>query len=52
LIQNTWGERLRNAFESLEAPVWGEQHSINPLRAASRRHRAIRKITREDERIC
>ena len=52
LIQNTWGERLRNAFESLEAPVWGEQYSINPLRAASRRHRAIRKITREDERIC
>jgi putative proteasome-type protease len=52
LIHNTWGERLRNAFESLEAPTWGEQLAMHPLRSASRRHRPIRKIGRFDERIC
>jgi putative proteasome-type protease len=52
LVHNTWGERLRSAFESLEAPTWGDQPAKHPLRAASRRHRPIRKITRSDERIC
>jgi putative proteasome-type protease len=52
LVHNTWGERLRNAFESLEAPTWGEQPGMHPLRSASRRHRPIRKIGGADERIC
>jgi putative proteasome-type protease len=52
LIHNTWGEKLRHAFESLEAPVLGEQPSENSLRSGSRRHRPIRKIARYDERIC
>jgi putative proteasome-type protease len=52
LIHNTWGERLRHAFESIEAPVWSEQAAKHPLRTASRRHRPIRKISKYDERIC
>ena len=52
MIHSTWSERLRHAFESLEGPTWGEQAAKHPLRTASKRHRAIRKISRSDERIC
>lgn len=52
MIHSTWGERLRNAFESLEGPTWSEQAAKHPLRAASKRHRPIRKISKVDERIC
>jgi putative proteasome-type protease len=52
MIHSTWGERLRNAFESLEGPTWSEQAAKHPLRTASKRHRPIRKISKVDERIC
>lgn len=53
MVHNTWGERLRTAFQGLEAPAWGEEQTSNfPLRVPSAHHRPIRKIGRVDDRIC
>jgi putative proteasome-type protease len=52
LIHETWGERLRNAFEALQAPAWDGQPGAHPLCVSSPRHHPIRKIARYDERIC
>lgn len=52
LIHDSWGARLRVAFESLETPTWDDQTGSYPLRVPSEHHRPIRKIARLDERTC
>ncbi|GAP35749.1 proteasome-type protease [Piscinibacter sakaiensis] len=51
MIRSTWGERLRQVFESIEDPQWGDGGTANPLRVASTRHEPMRKISRPEERI-
>jgi putative proteasome-type protease len=53
MIRQTWGQRLREVFESIESPDW-TGHSVthaHPLQAESQRHAPLRKITRADEKI-
>jgi putative proteasome-type protease len=52
MIRNTWGERLRAAFEGIEAPAWNGEFASQPLRVLSERHRPIKKIGHPSERIC
>jgi putative proteasome-type protease len=52
MVRNTWGERLRAAFESIEAPAWNGEPAGKPLRVDSDRHLPIKKITNPGERMC
>ena len=51
MIHGTWGERLREVFESIENPQWGDGPATFPLRTPSARHEPIRKITHPGEKI-
>jgi putative proteasome-type protease len=50
MIRDSWGARLRDAFKSMDDPVWDASGARYPLRAASR-YEPLRKIANPDERI-
>ena len=51
MIRNTWGRRLREVFESIEDPQWGEGQSQFPLRTPPGRYEPLRKITHPGEKL-
>ncbi len=51
MIRGTWGQRLRQVFESIEDPQWGDGSTSVPLRVTSPRYEPMRKITHPGEKI-
>jgi putative proteasome-type protease len=52
MIHNTWGQRLREVFEGLDAPVWDAAATTqHPLMSPLQRYEPMRKITHPGERI-
>ena len=51
MIRNTWGQRLREVFDSLEDPSWDGGETRHPLRIPSARYEPMRKITTPSEKI-
>ncbi|MFN7547027.1 MAG: peptidase [Pseudomonadota bacterium] len=51
MIRNTWGQRLREVFESIDDPRWDGGDAEHPLIVASDRYERMRKITHPGERI-
>ena len=51
MIHNTWGQRLREVFESIDDPCWNGAESAHPLMSPLQRHEPMRKITQPGERI-
>ena len=51
MIHTTWGERLREVFESIDDPRWDGGDTTHPLMSPLQRHEPMRKITHPGERI-
>jgi putative proteasome-type protease len=51
MLHQSWGNKLREVFDSLEDPVWDGAHSENPLKVDSHRSKPLRKISRPEERL-
>lgn len=51
MLHTGWGQKLREVFDSLEDPAWDETHTGVPLMIADARSKALKKITRPDERL-
>ncbi len=51
MIHNTWGQRLREVFESIDDPRWDGGDAAHPLLVASERYEPMKKITHADEKI-
>jgi len=51
MIRDSWGQRLREAFASIDNPSWGPNGAQYPLGVRSERYDVLRKITNPDERI-
>jgi putative proteasome-type protease len=51
MLHTSWGQKLREVFDSLEDPVWNDAHTEIPLKATSGRNPPLKKITRPDERL-
>jgi putative proteasome-type protease len=52
MLHSSWGQKLREVFDSLEDPVWDDSHTETPLIAGnSGRSKPLRKITRPEERL-
>jgi len=51
MIHTTWGQRLREVFESIDDPQWDGAEADHPLLAPSERFEPMRKIASPDERI-
>jgi putative proteasome-type protease len=50
MIRGTWGQRLRQVFESIDDPQWTGGATTHPLRAECR-YEPMKKITHPGERI-
>jgi putative proteasome-type protease len=51
MIHDTWGQRLREVFESIDDPRWDGGDTTHPLMSPLQRHEPMRKITHPGERI-
>jgi putative proteasome-type protease len=51
MIHSTWGQRLREVFESIDDPRWDGGDAAHPLMVKSARYEPMRKISKPSERI-
>ena len=51
MIRGTWGQKLRQVFESIEDPQWEGGATTTPLCVASPRYEPMKKITHPGEKI-
>ena len=51
MLQKSWGQRLREVFDSIEDPQWNGGATEVPLRVPSARYQVLKKITQADERV-
>lgn len=51
MIRGSWGQKLRQVFESLEDPQWGSGATSVPLCVVSPRYEPMRKITHPGEKL-
>ncbi len=51
MIHGTWGQRLREIFESIDDPRWDGGDAQHPLMVESERFDTVRKITTAQEKI-
>jgi putative proteasome-type protease len=51
MIRGSWGQKLREVFESLEDPQWGDGPTSVPLCVPSPRYEPMKKITHPGEKV-
>jgi putative proteasome-type protease len=51
MLHSSWGQKLREVFDSLEDPVWDDTHTDTPLKVAEAQNQPLKKITRPDEKL-
>ena len=51
MLHKSWGQRLRQVFDSIEDPQWNGEATDVPLKVRSTRHPPLKKITQADERL-
>ena len=51
MIHSNWGKKLRQVFESLEDPQWGDGETTVPLLVESPRYETMKKIGHPGEKI-
>ncbi|MDP3821936.1 MAG: peptidase, partial [Burkholderiales bacterium] len=51
MIRGTWGQKLRQVFESIEDPQWTGGATNVPLCVVSGRYEPMKKITHPGEKI-
>jgi putative proteasome-type protease len=51
MMHNSWGQKLREVFDSIEDPVWDDAYTAHPLKMPATRHSALRKISTPEEKL-
>lgn len=51
MLHSSWGQKLREVFDSLEDPVWDDTHTDTPLRVGTAQNKPLRKITRPEDKL-
>lgn len=51
MLHNTWGQRLREVFDSIEDPMWNGGKTDIPLRVATARSLPLKKISNPNEKL-
>jgi len=51
MVRNTWGQKLREVFDSIEHPTWDGSPTAVPLICDSARSHPLKKITNEREKL-
>jgi putative proteasome-type protease len=51
MVHKTWGQRLKEVFDSMEDPSWEGGNAGHPIRTPSSRYEPMRKISNPAEKI-
>ena len=51
MLHNTWGQRLREVFDSIEEPMWNGGKTDIPLRVPAARSLPLKEITSQNEKL-
>lgn len=51
MLHDSWGQRLRNVFDSIEDPDWTGGSTATPIRVDGIRSRPLKKITTPQEKL-
>ena len=51
MLHNSWGQKLREVFDSIEDPLWNGGPTEIPLMAPLSRHLPLKKITNAQEKL-
>jgi len=51
MLHTSWGQKLREVFDSLDDPVWDDAHTDTPLKVPEPRFQPLRKISRPEEKL-
>jgi putative proteasome-type protease len=51
MVRNTWGRKLREAFDDIEHPTWDDGKTLVPLLCESERLGPLKKITNPREKL-
>ena len=51
MLHNSWGQKLREVFDSIEDPLWNGGPTEVPLMAPLSRHLPLKKITNAQEKL-
>ncbi len=51
MMHNSWGQRLREVFDSIEDPVWDDAHTETPLKMPADRLGELKKISNPNEKL-
>jgi putative proteasome-type protease len=51
MLHSSWGQKLREVFDSIEDPMWNGEHTEVPLMLQTGRHRPLKKITTPEEKL-
>lgn len=51
MMHSSWGQKLREVFDSIEDPVWDDAHTDIPLKMPATRHEPLKKISTPDEKL-
>ena len=51
MLHNSWGQKLREVFDSIEDPVWDDAHTDIPLKMPAGRNKPLKKICGPDEKL-
>ena len=51
MLRESWGQKLRDVFDSIEHPTWDGTATAVPLMGVGERHQPLRKIGHEREKL-
>ncbi len=51
MLHNTWGQKLREVFDSIEDPTWDDAHTEVPLLSKHPHSQPLKKITNAREKL-
>ncbi len=51
MLHNSWGQKLREVFDSIEDPVWDDAHTDIPLKMPASRNQPLKKISNPREKL-
>jgi putative proteasome-type protease len=51
MLRTSWGEKLRQAFDTLDDPMWNNEPTPVPLVTPSAKSRALKKIQNSSDKL-
>ncbi|MCJ0762462.1 proteasome-type protease [Variovorax terrae] len=51
MLHDSWGQKLRQVFDSIEDPLWNGGHTDVPLKMPQSRHQPLKKISNPQEKL-